>query len=211
MYDSYIPQNYLSSHKSLFPPSGDSIAISKWYNDLGVHYYNTLKPDSAVKYYNLSMIYNSQYTMPLRNRFLLHNFYHDNNMALEDLRLLSSKGDKPDNLKKFFNAWDKALRAEGKTDSAIIILKKWIEIDPTEPQAYSNLGTYYILAKNKNEAVNMWKKAIAVDPSYKHGYALLFNFYYNENNYDLARQYADKALSLGIRLDPKVLAKVNAK
>lgn len=85
-------------------------------------------------------------------------------------------------------------------DQSISASKKAIELDPLNTIAYYNLGTAYGIAENYEDAFASFFKAIELDPSYAEPHYGLAVCYYATGKYELAREHADRAESLGFKV-----------
>ena len=60
----------------------------------------------------------------------------------------------------------RVLNAQGKTELAVESCRKALELNPAFDEAWFNLGGYYLLLNNHQEALRAYEKAVALDPSY---------------------------------------------
>jgi len=90
----------------------------------------------------------------------------------------------------------------GRSEEAVVILKKAIQIDPEEPAAYNSLGNVYLVEGNNREGIRFFKKAVKADPKYAIGYSNLAVAYFQEKDFDLAVTYCRKAIDLGHTVNP---------
>lgn len=86
---------------------------------------------------------------------------------------------------------------QGKTEEAITMLNKAIEMDPKNPQLYDVMGKLYEGKEDFDNAEVWFKKSIEVDPKYGDGV------------YDLARTYYNRAVAL--KSGEKINAQTEAK
>jgi len=202
-FDLLQKSQYKSLDKSLLPSSGDSVSVSEWYNDLGVHYYNLMQKDSSVNYYRLSIRFNPHYTYAMKNAFTLFKFYHDYDSAFVYLLEITRNGESMPDTKEFFRDWEKPFKEAKDYNSAAVVLEKWLQIDPYSAKILTNLGTYYMLAGKKSTAVSTWKRAISAEVDFVHPYVMLSKYYSDAGKPDSAAFYAAKANALGARLNLK--------
>ena len=88
-------------------------------------------------------------------------------------------------------------------DQSISASKKATELDPHNATAYYNLGTAYGIGENYEEAFASFFKAIELNPSYAEPHYGLAVCYYATGKYELAREHADRAESLGFTVPPQ--------
>lgn len=104
-----------------------------------------------------------------------------------------------------YNNLGVAYSAIGKQKEARDAYKRAIEINQNFAIAYNNLGNAYLFAGEREKAIHLYKKALELNPDYAEVYNNLAVAYYYERQYSLAVEYCNKAISLGIRVNPKLL------
>jgi Tfp pilus assembly protein PilF len=87
------------------------------------------------------------------------------------------------------------LREDGKNDEAVALLRKAIEIDSDNAQAWSLLGGIYNEI-NSDQAVSCYEKAIELNSKYYLAYRGLGNYYLKKKDYTLAEAYYSKAIDI---------------
>jgi tetratricopeptide (TPR) repeat protein len=87
------------------------------------------------------------------------------------------------------------LHHQGDTYGAIDKLRKAVEIDSENPQAWCLLGGIYN-ELNSKEAVLCYEKTIGINPSYYLAYRGLGNYYLKKKDYTLAESYYTKAIEI---------------
>ncbi len=93
----------------------------------------------------------------------------------------------------------KAYLGLGMIDSAKVIYKKVLEINPSSSKGYQGLGFVYgIIEKNYPEAEKYYKKALEIDPSNADAYFGLAKLYENEGK----PQYCDTLYEEAIKKKP---------
>jgi tetratricopeptide (TPR) repeat protein len=92
-------------------------------------------------------------------------------------------------------------------DVAVEEFKQSIELDPSNPVAYSNLGIAYYNSDMMNEAFESQRKALEIDPNYPGAYYGLALIYKKSGNVAMAKKYFEEYL----RLEPSGLYSRNAK
>jgi Flp pilus assembly protein TadD len=97
-------------------------------------------------------------------------------------------------VKAFNKAVDKT--KEGRTDEAIVLLKKAIELDPEYMEAHNNLGARYLVSRQAEKAIPEFRKAIELDPGSASVYANLSLALGHTGDLAGAEQAARRSLSL---------------
>ena len=87
------------------------------------------------------------------------------------------------------------LHHQGDIYGAIDKLRKAVEIDSENPQAWCLLGGMYN-ELNSKEAVLCYEKTIGINPSYYLAYRGLGNYYLKKKDYTLAESYYTKAIEI---------------
>jgi hypothetical protein len=87
------------------------------------------------------------------------------------------------------------LHQQGKTYEAIEKLRRAVELDNDNPQAWCLLGGAYN-ELNLEEAVACYEKTIKLNPKYYLAYRGLGNYYLKKENYSLAESYYAKAIDI---------------
>ncbi len=98
---------------------------------------------------------------------------------------------------------------QNKLDLAIENYRKTIELaDPPFTHAYGNLGLALMMSGEEQEGFKMVQKALEIDPNNGEAHISLTNYYCFEKNGELARDHLDKAISLGVEPDPRLLGEM---
>jgi TPR repeat/Tetratricopeptide repeat len=87
------------------------------------------------------------------------------------------------------------LREQGKINDAIESVRRAIEIDSDNAQAWSLLGGIHNEA-NSEQAVSCYEKAIALNKKYYLAYRGLGNYYLKKKDYSLAEVYYSRAINI---------------
>lgn len=122
-----------------------------------------------------------------------------NDKATEQLQLaLAMKPDYPHALDALGRIYSKS----GRLNEAIALFRKWVELEPTNAEAWNNLGYSHYLNTSCREAIKAYEKALQISP--ESGL-----FHYNKSlahlavqEFDLAIHHADAASDLGFSGDP---------
>jgi len=99
---------------------------------------------------------------------------------------------------------------KGMLDHAILELKRVLAINPGLALGHSYLGLAY---KNKgmlDESIAELKWAVTIDPNVAEAHHNLAMAYYLEKQYELAIEHCDKAIELGLKIDPEFLRELKA-
>ena len=94
------------------------------------------------------------------------------------------------------------LQRAGNIDEAMALYQKAIELDPSYPIAYNDLGILYEGKGFIDGAEECYLKAIKIDPDYLSTYANLALVYENKRDLKKAAFYWEKRLELGSPDDP---------
>jgi tetratricopeptide (TPR) repeat protein len=92
-----------------------------------------------------------------------------------------------------------------RNEEAIACFRKAMVLNPHYVDAASNLSVAYSNQGRKVEAIDLLKELIRKNPRYVMAHKNIAVYYYETRQYDLAVQYADKALALGAELHPAFL------
>lgn len=82
--------------------------------------------------------------------------------------------------------------ASGRIDMAITEFKKSIELNPSDPSAYSNLGRVYFETGLMRDAYEYQRKALEINPNYAMAYYWLGQIYRNSENPAAAKKYFEE-------------------
>jgi tetratricopeptide (TPR) repeat protein len=85
---------------------------------------------------------------------------------------------------------------DGKLDQAIAEFKKAIELDPTDPANYRNLGTVYLTQGKLSESVAAYEQAIKLNPKFGEAYGDLAGAYASLARYSEAIAAGKKSIEL---------------
>jgi spermidine synthase len=91
------------------------------------------------------------------------------------------------------------------SDKAIKEFERALIINPNFAMAHSNLGNIYVKKGELDKAITAYKRAIAIKADYASAHNSLAVAYYYKENYKLAIIHCDKAVELGVSIDPKLL------
>lgn len=117
------------------------------------------------------------------------------NMAFVLLQLVDKKDPKED---------------EEKVEKAIKYLKKAIIHNKYFVQAYTTLGTAYLMKGLVEESIKANEEAVAVQPEFPIAHNNLAVGYLELKQYDKAIHHCDKALGLGYDVDPNLLEELQS-
>lgn len=93
---------------------------------------------------------------------------------------------------------------------AIENYRKTIELaDPPYTHAYGNLGLALLMTGEVEDGLRMVEKALEIDPGNGDAQMTLVNYYCLEKEGQLAREHLDKAIRLGVEVDPKFVAEMD--
>ncbi len=168
------------------------IKVKKEKLDSAFHYFNTgIKVFATADLLNHMGAYFS-----LINAIDSSEFYYRKSLAVKPdfvmgknnlLSLLQKKGAK--------------LHASQKFDSAFIVFKKQLELEPDYSDAYNSIGTIYFAKQKFDSAEFYFNKTLSLQPTHQLAASNLANTYLNEgnyffqkNNYDAALEYYIKAI-----------------
>lgn len=84
-------------------------------------------------------------------------------------------------------------------ESAVKQYQKIIETNPSDAEAYYNIGVVYYSEKKYDDSKAQFQKAIEIYPDFSEAYYSLGVVYYAEANYDKAIE----AFSKAIQIDPR--------
>lgn len=88
---------------------------------------------------------------------------------------------------------------KGRIDKEIELLKKAISIDPNLPAAHLSLGNGYYHKGLIDEGIKETQRAFMLNPYYGQAALNLSGMYCIKGEYELAAQYLDKAIALGMK------------
>lgn len=95
------------------------------------------------------------------------------------------------------NNLGKLYHASGRTDEAIVLFKKAIEINPRDADSYNNLAAVsYEPGKNEQEIIRLFKKAVNHNPTHAKAYYNLGKLYGDIGDYEQAVPSLKKAIQL---------------
>lgn len=110
-----------------------------------------------------------------------------------------------------------AYKDKGKIDDAIYEFKRVFEINPNHVLTHYNLASVYLKKKMVDEAIDEFKKSVDIYsdiPQAHYGLAILYT---DKEEYNLAIKHIDIALqqkkyleSIGIKIDPGLVGRLNA-
>jgi tetratricopeptide (TPR) repeat protein len=112
---------------------------------------------------------------------------------------------KPRNERAYYNLCTTYLSMK-EYGSAVKACLKAIEIDPEFADAYSNLGNVYLATGNQKEALASYRKALELNPDIAAAHNNLATIYLYAKQYDLAIYHIDRAIALGHKVHPDILA-----
>jgi len=107
----------------------------------------------------------------------------------------------------------RAYAAKGLNEKAVLAYNKAVKINPekdTDEDLHYRLATQYGANGDSDNMVLEFKKVIAINPKHAKAYNYLCEYYCVTKQYDLAKQYCDKAVELGYGVDPFYLERVEA-
>ena len=81
-------------------------------------------------------------------------------------------------------------------DSAEILMNKAIEIDPDYAEAYLERGALFLTRREIKNSISDFKTALKIDPNYTDAIYNLGYVYFQLKNYDQAKKYFEKAISV---------------
>jgi len=84
----------------------------------------------------------------------------------------------------------------GKSDSAIVMLKKSLKVDPESYEVLFYLSSAYANLGNLDSAVIYCKQSLVYHPEYNRSMFALFQFYLNQNKYKEGEEIMDKYIDL---------------
>jgi len=84
------------------------------------------------------------------------------------------------------------------------LYRKAIDVDPGFAEAYNNLAVLCMLSSRPQEAFEALKKSVEVDPSYAQGHHNLAIYCYQSGDFAGAKRYLERALALGVKVDPRL-------
>jgi Flp pilus assembly protein TadD len=92
---------------------------------------------------------------------------------------------------------------QGKFEQAISDYNKVLEMKPNDAAAYNNRCVAYGQTGNLEQAISDCNQALRLNPDYADAYNNLAVAYFLRNEYNLSREYMQKAQSLGYKVNPK--------
>ena len=88
-------------------------------------------------------------------------------------------------------------RTVKKTNAALELAKKSLEIDPSDPKLHYMLGQIMLWDLNRGEeALREYKKTLELDPNYAQAYVQIGNYYDRQKKYPRALEQYQKAVSI---------------
>lgn len=153
--------------------SGGKIGISNFYYQIGYHLHRSLKPP------NLSEAWESYETALILNDFSgestlkAESHYQLGSILVLEERWIEAAQEFERTLEiTSTHYWTHISLANtyfelGKTQEAILLLEKAIELEPNKKQAYRNLGKIYQAIFEYEQALFMYNKALEADPTDK--------------------------------------------
>lgn len=97
---------------------------------------------------------------------------------------------------------------KGMYDSAINECKGILEINPYSYKAYVNISAVYNAKGVFNESILASKKTLDLKPDCPEAYNNLIVAYINKGDYAVALEYYNKAVNIGLAIDPDLLLKL---
>ena len=124
-------------------------------------------------------------------------FFQQEKLSEAKKYLESAARANPDAYSAYFNL-GQIYEKEGKTEESIKIYKKSIKINPEYVWPHYALGTLYAQSANPSALWHL-KETVKIEPQFAAAHNNLAVFYYSMEppKLDLAREHAQKALSLG--------------
>lgn len=89
----------------------------------------------------------------------------------------------PKDAKIYFNIIVRMYDEAKMPEKAVVAAQKMVAQDPTNPEAYYNLGIMYTNQEKFQEAIDAMNKAIELNPGFDYAYLNLGNAYYQMKNY----------------------------
>lgn len=90
------------------------------------------------------------------------------------------------------NLRKKCISTNGK--DSITLCKKLVEVTPSDPESWNNLGYQYYRLQKYREALVAYKQALDLDPTYSLAWANICGVLSQFESYDLALEACDRAL-----------------
>ncbi|MFH1868377.1 MAG: tetratricopeptide repeat protein [Candidatus Omnitrophota bacterium] len=180
-----------------------------------------LNPDYIVAYNNLAIVYGStgkdKEALKLLEKAIKLNPHYENayyNLAIMYLRLgiVDKAVDTYNRVIELNPSSERAYRSlglickdTGKPKEAIYFFKKAIDVNPRHIGLYGDLGGMFISIGDYKEAESVLKKGLRVDAENADIHNNLAVVYYSQKMYDLAIDHCDRALELGLKVNPEFL------
>jgi tetratricopeptide (TPR) repeat protein len=152
----------------------------------------------ALEFLNHSLEFNPTYTHSLEYRGICYVKMQEYEKALPDLEQWAA--DEPDNMQVYIYLAE-VHKGLDNPEKAISALDKAIELNPDNFTAFNNRGTiYFNKLKDYNKALEDFNKVIELNPTYGRAYANRANCYLMLGYYDKARESAQHAIGLGVKI-----------
>jgi tetratricopeptide (TPR) repeat protein len=90
-----------------------------------------------------------------------------------------------------------AYAARGDVPAMMRELEETLRLDPRHLDAHLNLGIAYLKQGAAEAAVERFRAVIGLDPNHAMAHSVLASLYFQDQQYELARQHAEKASQLG--------------
>lgn len=202
-YNKLMTNNYQSIlNVDLYPSSGDSISISKYFNNHGVldTGYN------KIYFYKKAYSYNKYNSVALLNIADIFVFYKQYDSAKYYIKKISEIEKNMQPYMESIFGWANYYAQEKEFLEAINTTKIALAIDSTNSDIYADLGSYYVYYGDINQARLSWEKAINYNENHLSSYYNLFKLYYFAyKDYRKAIFYAEKFQQKGGILDKSEL------
>lgn len=195
-YDYLIIKNYETESYDDFPYSSDNRSLASFYNNKAI-IYDKIKDDyECIKNYKLAIQSDSTFELPIKN-FI--NYYIGRQQYDSAFSMVEKL---PSNIQLTYKANIFTVKAfniykSGNVDTAIEMTLNAISIDSNYAKAYNNLGAYYMIKNDNENAEKMFMKCISKDRNMIDAYKNLFKIYYqNKHEFEKAKQIAKSIYNL---------------
>ncbi|KJJ84951.1 transmembrane and TPR repeat-containing protein 1 [Candidatus Omnitrophus magneticus] len=173
------------------------------YNNLATIYRNKKDFLRAIELYQKAITIDPSYPLSYQNLGITYALMGEKKKSVEIFYNLINIA--PDDVMPYYHL-GMILADLGNKEEALNLCEKAVERNPQNKDAYNNLGLISFKIGNKELAVFSFKKALEFSSRDPRPYFNLAVFYYTEKNFLLAREYCDKAVSLGYNVPPRFLS-----
>ncbi|MFC1646427.1 tetratricopeptide repeat protein [Candidatus Omnitrophota bacterium] len=173
------------------------------HRNMGNVYLRLNKLDLAEKAYRTALSINPNDAETLGN---LGNLYSNRNNLEEAIGYIKKAISVNAHNANFYNSLGTVYFKQNKLSEAVSEYKKALDISPDNAKAHTNLGIIYFHQQDLDKAVAEFKESIRVEPNYIDAYYNLGVISFRLGQYEKAKDYLNKAISLSNQQNKKTLA-----